>query len=182
MAKILLLVGVASSLTLPKHLVKPVVSAALAAGLTLAPLSAPAADKRSVGAIAGSGFLFKDRLVVDGFSDPQIGGVTIYISDFERPVTERLQKDFFSDPSQAGLSCARKPKVEVKGELSTSGEGEEIVTESKSLLFKTLRVRRIYDKDTNTAVYVAFSTRLNKGDDANKARFSSSLCAIPLDN
>lgn len=174
----------ASSLTLPpfKEIAKPVISTALAVGLTLAPLTAPAADKRNVGAIAGSGFLFKDRVVIDGFSDPKIDGVTIYISDFERPVTERLQKDFFSDPSQAGLSCARKAQVNVKGELSTSSDGEEIVAEAKSLLFKTLRVRRIYDKDTNTAVYVAFSTRLNKGDDANKARFSSSLCAIPLDN
>lgn len=84
------------------------------------PAVTDAADKRSVGAIAGSGLLFKDRLVVDAFPDPKIEGVTVYLSDFERPITERMQKDFFSDPSQAGLTCARRGEIKVKGELSTS--------------------------------------------------------------
>ena len=33
----------------------------------------------------------------------------------------------------------------------------------------------------NALVYVSFATRLNKDDDSNKSRFSSSLCTIPLD-
>jgi catabolite regulation protein CreA len=41
-------------------------------------------------------------------------------------------------------------------------QGEEVFEESKSLLFKTLRVQRIYDKDKNTVVYVSFNTRLQK--------------------
>ena len=60
-------------------------------------------------------------------------------------------------------------------------EGEEVFTEARSLLFKTLRVRRIYDEQTNTLVYTAFSTRANKNDDENKSRFASSLCAIHVD-
>ncbi|KAJ8605337.1 hypothetical protein CTAYLR_002391 [Chrysophaeum taylorii] len=164
---------------LAKAIAKSAATAALAA-LAVAP--AIAADKRSIGAISGSGFVFKDRLIVDAFEDPKIEGVTIYLSDFERPVTERLSKNFFSDPSQAGLSCVRRSKPLVVGDLSKSSEGEEIVSEARSLLFKSLRVRRIYDQEANTAVYVAYSTRLNKDDDANKARFSSSLCAISLDS
>jgi hypothetical protein len=30
----------------------------------------------------------------------QVKGVQLYITDFERPVTDRLKKDFFSDPTQ----------------------------------------------------------------------------------
>ena len=65
--------------------------------------------------------------------------------------------------------------------VDSSPEGEDVVTESKSLLFKTLRVKRVLDKEANALVYVSFSTRLNKDDDSNKSRFSSSLCTIPLD-
>lgn len=94
----------------------------LAAATLATPMTgAVAADKRPVGAITGSGILFKDRLVVDAFVDPKIDGVTIYLSDFERPITDRMQKDFFGDPSQAGLTCARRGgKLSVKAELSTS--------------------------------------------------------------
>jgi len=168
-----------------RPLAKSLGAASLAAMSLAAPLSgtgeAAAAEKRSIGAIAGSGLLFKDRLVVEAFEDPRISGVTVYLSDFERPITDRLQKDFFSDPSQAGLTCARRATLAVKGDLPKSPDGEEIISEARSLLFKTIKVRRVYDADQNTAVYVAFSTRLNKDDDANKARFSSSLCAVPLD-
>jgi len=58
---------------------------------------------------------------------------------------------------------------------------EEVFEESKSLFFKTLRVQRIYDQEKNTMVYVSFNTRINKGDDDNKSRFKSSLCAVNLD-
>ena len=33
-----------------------------------------------------------------------------------------------------------------------------------------------------TAVYVSYNTRLDKGDDSNKSRFKSSLCAVNLDD
>ena len=62
-----------------------------------------------------------------------------------------------------------------------SSAGEEVFEESKSLLFKTLRVQRIYDEETQTVVYVSFSTRLDKNDDTNAARFKSALCAVHLD-
>jgi catabolite regulation protein CreA len=56
------------------------------------------------------------------------------------------------------------------------------ITLPKARRFKTLRVQRIYDEDTNTMVYVSFATRLDKSDDSNKSRFKSSLCAINLND
>jgi catabolite regulation protein CreA len=47
------------------------------------------------------GLIFKDQIKVNAFEDPKVKGVQLYITDFERPVTERLQKNFFSDPTQA---------------------------------------------------------------------------------
>jgi catabolite regulation protein CreA len=61
-----------------------------------------------------------------------------------------------------------------------SKSGEEVFSEARSLLFKTVRVRRLYDADANALIYVSFSTRFDKNDDANKSRFKSSICAVPL--
>lgn len=48
--------------------------------------------------------------------------MTIYISDFRRPLAERLQKDFFSDPSQASVACVRTGAVTMRGiDMSKAG-------------------------------------------------------------
>jgi catabolite regulation protein CreA len=108
-------------------------------------------------------------------------GVTLYISNFQRPLTERLSKDFFSDPSDASVTCAKTGAVVIADNIAVGKGGEEVFEESKSLLFKTLRVQRIYDKEKNTVVYVSYNTRLDKNDDTNKSRFKSSVCAVYLE-
>ncbi|CAN0314514.1 unnamed protein product, partial [Ectocarpus sp. 4 AP-2014] len=74
-----------------------------AIGLTLAgpmvslPSTASAGDKRKVGEISASGLVFKDKLNVEAFSDPKVQGVTLYLSDFARPVADKLMNgDIFS--------------------------------------------------------------------------------------
>ena len=109
--------------------------------------------------------------------------MTLYISNFQRPLAERLSKDFFSDPSYASVGCARTTTepIEIADTINASPQGEQVFEESKSLLFKTLRVQRIYDKEKNTVVYVSFNTRLDKNEDSNKSRFKSSICAVHLE-
>ena len=82
---------------------------------------------------------------------------------------------------QSGLACSRRGAPLKVGNVDTSAEGEDVVSEAKSLLFKTLRVKRIVDKEANALVYVSYSTRINKDDDSNKARFASSLCTVSMD-
>mmetsp|Transcript_8048 Transcript_8048/g.10311 ORF Transcript_8048/g.10311 Transcript_8048/m.10311 type:complete len:240 (+) Transcript_8048:69-788(+) len=145
------------------------------------PTVALADGSRTIAEISGSGLVFKDTLVVESFDDPKVQGVTLYISNFQRPLAERIQKGFFEDPSSAAVGCAKTGKVKIADNIDKSKSGEEVFEESKSLFFKTLRVQRIYDQEKNTMVYVSFNTRINKGDDDNKSRFKSSLCAVNLD-
>ena len=42
-------------------------------------------------------------------------------------------------------------------------------------------MRRLYDVESGTLVYVSYSDRLNKKDDENKTRFKSALCVIKID-
>jgi CreA protein len=150
--------------------------------MTAAPLPALAAESRVVGSLTGSGLFFKDTLEIEAFEDPKVQGVKLYISNFQIPLAERLStKNFFNDPSYASVACARGKTVAIASNIAKGPAGEEVFEESKSLLFKTLRVQRIYDEASNTVVYVSFNTRLDKSDDSNKSRFKSSLCAVNLD-
>ena len=94
-----------------------------------------------MGDIAGSGIVFKDTLTVEAFDDPKVEGVTLYISNFQRPLNERLKKDFFSDPSFASVGCAKTGPVRVADNIVIGKQGEEVFEEKKSLLFKELRVQ-----------------------------------------
>ena len=112
---------------------KAVAPALLGVGC-LSSIAAPpanAADKRQIASITASGLVFKDKLIVDAFADPKVEGVTLYVSDFERPVVERVQKDFFSDPSQSGLACSRRGAPLKVGNVDTSAEGEDVVSERR---------------------------------------------------
>ena len=73
------------------------------------------------------------------------------------------------------------PSLPTLPQIDSSKQGEEVFSEARSLLFKTVRVRRVYDKDANALIYVSYSTRFSNKDDDNKSRFKSSICAIPLD-
>tara|TARA_B110000046_G_C12751887_1_gene297104 strand:+ start:196 stop:621 length:426 start_codon:yes stop_codon:yes gene_type:complete len=135
-----------------------------------------------VGEVQTSGLVFKDTLRIEHFDDPKVDGVNLYLSDFQRPISEKLAKgDIFSDPSQGGLSCSKAGPVTVKAEASLSKEGEEVFSESRSLVFKSLKVRRIIDREGKSIVYAVYSQRLDKGDDANNSRFKSNLCAVTVD-
>lgn len=83
-------------------------------------------------------------LKIEAFDDPKVSGVQLYLSDFERPVTEKFAKgDIFSDPTQGGLTCSRsQARVVVTPAASMDKAGEEVFSESRSLLFKSIKVRQ----------------------------------------
>lgn len=146
------------------------------------PLPAVADGSRVVGQLQGSGLVFKDTLQIESFDDPKIKGVTLYISNFNRPLTERLTSNFLADPSYASVACARTGPVVVADNIVKGPKGEEVFEESRSILFKTLRVQRVFDESKKTAIYVSYNTRFDKNDDTNKSRFKSSLCAVSLED
>ncbi len=98
----------------------------------------PTLANREIANIPTSGIFFKDSLRVSAFEDPKISGVTIYLSDFDRPITEKLTNNFFNDPSSSSLTCSQTGPIKLKGEVSLSGEGEEVFEESRNLFFKVI--------------------------------------------
>jgi CreA protein len=99
-------------------------------------------------------------IVVEAVADPKITGVTCHIVHFDRSVIDRLRKgNWFENPSNSGISCQQTGPI-VIGKIATSAKGEEVFSERMSLFFKSIAVRRIYDKTTDTLIYVAYSRQV----------------------
>jgi len=120
------------------RITKPLAVSALMTTLCF-PMNSIASDTREVGNMATSGFFFKDTLKISGFEDPKIDGITLYLADFERPINEKLAKDFFDDPSSSSLTCAQTGPIDrekIYKSVSLDPSGDEVFEESRNLFFK----------------------------------------------
>ena len=89
-----------------------------------------------------------NSIEVEAIADPKVQGVTCHISRFSRGLIDRLSKgDWFVDPSNSSIACRQTGPVTIS-DINTSASGEEVFSERLSLIFKSLAVRRIYDKKT----------------------------------
>ena len=121
-------------------------------------LSAAAAQADDIGRFSND--WTGNGIVVEAVADPKVGGVTCHLVHFDRSVIDRLTKgNWFENPSNSSISCQQTGPV-VIGNIVTGGKGEEVFSERMSLFFKSIAVRRIYDKTTNTLVYVAYSRQV----------------------
>src|ERR671910_2557820 len=119
------------------------------------PLIAMAAAAEEVGSFTNdwSG----NEIVVEAIEDPKVRGVTCHVTHFERGLIDRLRKgNWFEDPSNASIACRQTGPI-VIGDIELDHGGEEVFNERKSLVFKKLAVRRIYDEAHRTLVYVIYS-------------------------
>jgi CreA protein len=102
-------------------------------------------------------------IVVEAIADPEVDGVTCHVSHFERGFIDKLTKgNWFEDPSNASISCRQTGPITI-GDIDRSKSGEEVFSQRLSLVFKSLGVRRIYDKDHNTLVYIVYSRQITEG-------------------
>jgi CreA protein len=66
---------------------------------------------------------------------------------------------WFVDASNSSIACRQTGPVKI-GDIDTSARGEEVFSERLSLIFKSLAVRRIYDKKNTTLIYVVYSRQV----------------------
>jgi len=138
--------------------------------------------ERKVGEFsAGSGMIFKDTVEVTSMTDPKVDGVVVHVSSMKRPITDRIRRDFFTDPSQTSLTATRMGPVTIKEPIALGPSGEAVFTSRKNLFFKTSNVRRIYDEESHCLVYVSYTTRLTTDMEEANSRFRTSISAVPLD-
>ena len=141
----------------------------------LLPALSPAAAQAEEIAQIGVDWMGND-IVIEAIADPAVGGVTCHLAYFERSVLDRLsQGNWFEDPSNSAIQCTRTGPVDVAG--LRPGIPEDVFSEGRSLLFKSLRVKRIYDAENRVLVYLAHASELSEGS----AKMSMSTVPLPPD-
>jgi CreA protein len=121
-----------------------------------------------VGKVSLGLFTTKD-VVIDARKDPKVPGVTCHISRVEADLS-------LADPSDMSISCRQTgPILPSQIEAIDKGKsGEVVFSSSLSVLFKTLKVRRIYDADSQSLLYLSYSTKETSGSHKH------SLSTVPL--
>jgi CreA protein len=111
---------------------------------------------------------------VEAVADPDVKGVVCHVAYFNRSLIDRLQQgNWFEDPSYSAVDCTANGPITV-GDINMNKGGEEIFKQSRSLIWKSLRVSRIYDADSNALVYLAHARELQLGSG------KMSLSVVPL--
>jgi CreA protein len=144
---------------------------ACAAAVLVAALSLPArADE--VGRV-GVDWVGND-IVIEALADPKVQGVTCHISYFDRSLWDRVSKgNWFEDPSNSSIACRQTGPI-VVGDIEMGAGGEVVFSEGRSLIFKSLRVTRIFDAENQVLVYLTHANEVTDGS------AKMSISTVPL--
>ena len=127
-----------------------------------------ACDSREVGDVSLGLFTTKD-IKIDAFEDPIVTGVTCHVSSIEADLS-------LADPSDSAIACRQTGPITAAmiAQIDKSDSGEVLVRKSKSIFFKNMKIRRIFDSKHQTLMYLAYSTKETSGS------FKHSLSTVPL--
>ena len=115
-------------------------------------------------------------IIIEAIPDPKVEGVTCHISYFERSMWDRLSKgNWFEDPSNASIACRQTGQITL-GDIDRSEGGEKVFSESRSLVFKSLNVTRVFDQKNQVLVYLTHANELSDGS------AKMSISTVPLYN
>lgn len=135
-------------------------------------LAATPAFAEQVGEV-GVDWLGND-IIIESLKDPKVQGVTCHVAYFERGIIDRLQQgNWFEDPSNSSISCAQTGPITL-GDIARGEEGEEVFSQSRSIILKSIRVTRIYDEANQTLIY------LSHGREVQQGTAKMSIATVPL--
>jgi CreA protein len=127
-----------------------------------------ACDSNEVGDVSLGLFTTKD-IKLNVLQDPLITGVTCHVASIEANLS-------FSDPSDSAIACRQTGEItpDMIAQIDKSESGEVVFKKSKSVFFKSMKIRRILDPKSQTLMYVSYSTKETSGS------FKHSLSTVPL--
>ncbi|WP_394133045.1 CreA family protein [Shewanella maritima] len=121
-----------------------------------------------VGKVSLGLFTTKD-IKLNMMNDPIVTGVTCHVASIEADLS-------LADPSDSSISCRQTGEItpQMIAEIDKSRSGDVVFKKSKSIFFKSMKIRRIYDADNQTLMYVSYSTKETSGS------YKHSLSTVPL--
>jgi CreA protein len=127
-----------------------------------------ACDSNEVGDVSLGIFTTKD-IKLNILVDPIVAGVTCHVASIEADLS-------FSDPSDSSIACRQTGEItpDMIAQIDKSPSGDVVFKKSKSVFFKSMKIRRIFDEQSQTLMYVSYSTKETSGS------FKHSLSTVPL--
>ena len=127
--------------------------------------------------IGSVGYRFKwlgpnDKIVVEAFDDPDIPGVTCYISR-ARTGGIRGALGLAEGPPYASISCHQVAPIDAT-KVEKVSSPHEVFSERASLIFKTTQVVRFWDPKRRALVYLTYTDRIIEGSPQN------SISVVPI--
>jgi CreA protein len=136
----------------------------LIATILMLPACSSWAESREIGALSTAFKLVgpNHKIIISAFDDPKIKGVTCYVA---RPKTGGIKGGLglAEDPSLVSVSCSQTGPISFTGKIDADDSGEEVFDESRSIIFKTLSINRLYDQSNGSLIYVARTTKIIEG-------------------
>ena len=117
----------------------------------------------------GKIFLTYKDIKIENLKDDIVTGVTCHIASVEADFS-------LADPSDSSISCRQTGDItaDMIDKIDKSKSGEVVFRKSKSIFFKSMKVRRIYDSENQTLLYLSYTTKETEGS------FKHSLSTVPL--
>ena len=139
--------------------------------LTALTLSLPATLAAEQVGNVDVGWLGND-LIIEALADPEVAGVTCHVAYFERGLIDRLQKgNWFEDPSNSSISCRQTGPIKI-GDIDR--DDEDVFSKSRSIVFKSIKVKRIFDEKNQTLIYISHARDVQNGS------AKMSMSTVPL--
>ena len=134
----------------------------------MAAASLQGCSDNEVGDVSLGMFTLKD-IKLNTLVDPVVTGVTCHVASVEADLS-------LADPSDSSIACRQTGKITAAmiAQIDKSKSGEVVFKKSKSVFFKSMKVRRIYDAKNQTLMYLSYSTKETSGS------FKHSLSTVPL--
>jgi CreA protein len=115
------------------------------------------------------------KIVIESYDDPKIDGITVFISKSQKGGIKGAL-GLAEDTSDASVAVRQTGPIKVKESFEN---GEDALTEQRSVLFKRLHVSRFWDASHRSFVYVVWTDRFINGSPQNSI---SAVVAEPWGN
>ncbi len=113
-----------------------------------------------------------DKIVVEAFDDPDVPGVTCYMSH-ARTGGIKGAIGLAEDPGEASIACRQVGAIDA-AKLDKLKHSEEVFSARASLIFKTTQVVRFWDAKRKALVYLVYTDRIIDGSPRN------SISVVPV--
>lgn len=118
-----------------------------------------------VGRVYTTGLLSKDYIAIHSVPDRTLKGVVCHVTEVE--LTWSIQ----DNPTDSSISCRQTAKC-IVGDYKR--DAKDVFSFKKGIFFKKTTVSRVYDKSSDSLIYIAYTKKM-KGTNA-----AHSISTVPL--